>query len=96
LLPAGRDVNDQRNVSAFPSTSDDAPPFNVTRCPTRVVASGPALATGAEFAVDTSTTSGSLSRKPSLTLSSIRNVPALSSCSEGRTAFGSDNVALLS
>jgi hypothetical protein len=69
LLPAGREVSDQWNVRALPSTSDEPLPSRVMRSVTRAVASSPASATGGEFSVKTETVSASLSTVPSLTMS---------------------------
>ena len=51
MLPAGRVVRDQANVSGLPSTSEEADPLRVTVLPTFTVWSGPALATGGLFSV---------------------------------------------
>src|SRR6185295_8706481 len=69
-LPAGRLVNCHRKVKASPSTSLERLPSRVTVVPTAAVWSGPALATGREFWVETCTVSGALSTLPSFTTSS--------------------------
>src|SRR5437867_4298824 len=66
-LPGGTETRLHENVSGSPSASLDALPSSITSVPTGTVWSGPALATGREFAVLMTTTSGALSTVPSLT-----------------------------
>ena len=69
VLPAGREVNDQLNVSESWSTSLEALPSNCTVLPRLTFWSGPALATGREFTVLIVTVSGALLMVPSFTIS---------------------------
>ena len=66
---APRWTRDERPcVRAFPSTSDEPPPFNVTVEPIATVWLGPASATGGEFVVLNATVAVSLPN-PLLTVS---------------------------
>ena len=67
-LPAGADCRVQTLASASPSASFEPLPLSDTVCPTAVVWSGPAFATGAVLTVVIVTVSAALT-EPSLTVS---------------------------
>src|SRR5205814_2332943 len=67
--PAGRVSRLQRYVSGFPSTSEEAAPFNCTSDPSATIWFGPALATGGVFCVVIVTFEGKLFTFPSFTTS---------------------------
>ena len=95
LLPAGRETNCQAKVSASPSGSEEPVASSVTLVPTATDWSAPAAATGGRFSVRSSTVSGALSSRPSLTTSCATYSPARSATNVGVTAAGSDNAAAL-
>jgi len=94
-LPAGRPINAQRNESASPSASDEAPPSSVTVSFTTTRWSGPALATGLLFCVLIVTVSAALSTVPSFTINCATYVPDTSTTNVGFDAAASERIAPL-
>ena len=82
-------------MSASPSGSLDAAPLSVATAPRKTDWSEPASADGARFSAVTTTVSGALSWKPSLTMSWATYWPARSMVNQGDGAIASlSNAAL--